>query len=121
MMWKLTLILNALLMGVFGFGSAASQIKLRNMYVMYPSASEGVPLPAISDLALKIQWAFTAIPIAWALLTLILMILNWRKSEPPRDMVQLHTSATVLVGLFMLGFFVMAGIIPFLSSIVKMK
>jgi hypothetical protein len=120
-MWKLTLILNALLMGVFGFGSAVSQIKLRNMYVQYPHAGEGVPLPAISDLALKSQRAFVAIPIAWVIGTLILMILKWKRSEPPRDMVQLHTSATVLVGLFMLGFFVVAGIIPFLSFVVKMS
>ncbi len=121
MMWKLTLVLNALLMGVFAFSSAASQIMLRNNYIRYSDESGSMPLPAISDLALKIQWALLAVPVIWAMLTFVLIILNWRKAESPRDVVQLHTSATVLFGLFMLGFFIIAGILPFLSMTVKLR
>ena len=118
-MWRITLILNALLIGVFSLGSAASQIKLHNQYVQYPNAeSNACHLPAISGLALRLQWLLPTVPIAWALLTLVLLILFWRQSEPPRDVVQMHTSATLLVGLFMLVFFVAAGVMPYVSIMV---
>jgi len=121
-MWRITLILNALLMAVFSLGSAASQIKLRNLYVQYPHVGENMPLlPAISNFALRIQWLFQVVPLVWALLTLAVLILNWKKPESPRDLVQLHTSTTLLVGVFMLGFFVAAGVMPYVSIVVKLK
>ncbi len=119
-MWRLTLILNAALMGIFSLGSAASQTKLWNYYVQYPHVGEGTMLPAGSELALQVQWLYRAVPLIWLLITLALLILNWRKPEPPRDMVQLHTSATLLVGVVMLGFFLIAGIMPFVSIVVKL-
>ena len=121
MMWRITLILNALLMGVLSLGSAASQIKLRNQYVQYPHVGKSLPsLPAISELALQVQWLLRAVPLAWALITLALLVLNWKKQPPPRDLVQLHTSATLLVGVFMLGFFVTAGVMPYINMVVGM-
>ena len=121
-MWRITLVLNALLMGVFSLGSAASQIKLRNQYIQYPHVGEGLPpLPAISDLALRCQWLLKAMPLAWGLLTLTVLVLNWRKTEAPRDVVQLNTSATLLVGVFMLVFFVTAGVMAYVSIVVHMR
>jgi len=62
-MWRITLILNALLMAVFSYGSAASQIKLHNQYVQYPHVGEQMPhLPAISGLALRLQYPNTQAP-----------------------------------------------------------
>jgi hypothetical protein len=121
-MWRVTLVLNALLMGVFSLGSAASQIKLRNQYIQYPHVGEAMPsLPAVSDIALRCQWLVKTMPLVWACLTLAILILNWRKPESPRDVVQLHTSVTLLVGVFMFGFFVTAGVMPFVSIVVRMK
>ena len=121
-MWRVTLILNAVLMAVFSLGSAASQIKLRNQYIQYPHVGESMPrLPAISEIALQIQWLLQVVPLLWALLTLALLVLNWKKPEAPRDLVQLHTSATLLVGVFMLGFFVTAGVMPYISIVVSLK
>lgn len=121
-MWRITLILNALLMAVFGYGSAASQMKLHNQYIQYPHVSrQMVDLPAISDLALRIQWLLQAVPLLWASLTLALLIWKWRQPEPPRDWVQLHTSATLLVGVFMLGFFLIAGVVPYVSMVVRLR
>jgi hypothetical protein len=121
-MWRITLILNALLMAVFSYGSAASQIKLHNQYVQYPHVGGQMPdLPAISSLALRLQWLLKTVPILWALLTLALLIWKWRQPEPPRDWVQLHTSATLLIGVFMLGFFVVAGVMPYISIVVRMR
>jgi len=121
-MWRVTLVLNALLMAVFSLGSAVSQIKLYNEYIQYPNGGESMrPLPAISELALQVRWVLPTVPILWAFLTLALLILNWRKPEPPRDLVQLHTSVTLLVGVFMLVFFVAAGVMPYVSILVGMK
>ena len=121
-MWRVTLILNALLMAVFSFGSSASQIKLHNQYVQYPNAESELPLlPAISELALRIKWLLQVVPIFWVLITLALLILNWKKQEPPTEIVQLHTSATLLVGMVMLIFFVTAGIMPYISIVVGLK
>ena len=121
-MWRITLTLNALLMAVFGYGSAASQIKLHNQYIQYPHVGDQVSaLPPISDLALRLKWLPQAVPLLWALLTVALLIWKWRQPETPRDWVQLHTSATLLVGVFMLGFFVVAGVMPYISIVVRMR
>ena len=45
-MWRLTLILNALIMAAFGFGSALSQMHLYNERVRYGSDN-----PILTDLA----------------------------------------------------------------------
>lgn len=121
-MWRITLIMNALLMAVLSLGSAASQIKLRNQYIQYPRVGERMPpLPAMSDFALRVQWLPQAVPLLWALLTLVVLIWKGRQPESPRDLVQLHTSATLLVGVLMLGFFVVSGVMPYITFVVGMK
>lgn len=121
-MWKVTLILNALLMALFGLSGSVSQIKLTNQFIQYPHAGEAIPpLPPISDIALRSQWLLATMPVLWALLTCLLMALYWKRDEPPRDMVQLHTSATILFGVLLLAFFVTAGILPYVSILVHMK
>ena len=49
-MWKVTLILNALLMALFGFSGSVSQIKLTNQFIQYPHAGEAMP-PLVEALA----------------------------------------------------------------------
>ena len=125
-MWRVALILNALLMAVLGLASAISQIKLRNFFVQYPQAGEellGEPatLPTISNLALRLHWLYTAVPVLWALLVLGLLVLYRKQDDRVRDIVQIHTSATLLVGLFMLTFFVTAGVMPFISIVVGLS
>ena len=121
MMWKITILCNTLLMCVFGLASAASQIKLRNAFVRYPNTTKGWELPCISDLALKLHWTYSAIPWAWVALGVLVIILNWKKTEPPRDVIQLHTSATLLIGFFMVAFFTVAGVMPFIPLVVGMS
>ena len=121
-MKETALILNALLMWLLGLGSVASQIKLRNA-LMYPNAYDGLCqcLPAISGLALHVQWVWWVLPSLWTTLTVMLVLAGQRKREKMTEVVQLHTSATLLVGMFMLGFFVLAGVLPFVGMVVKMK
>jgi len=37
------------------------------------------------------------------------------------DLIQFHTSATLLLGVLMLGFFAVAGIMPFVSIVAGLK
>ena len=121
MKWKVTLIFNTLTMGVFALASEVSQVRLRNVYVQYPESAGGVTLPAISALALKIYWMPAVIALGWALITLVLLLRYWKRPVSPVDTVQLHTSATILLGTFMLMFFIFAGLAPFLSIVLKLS
>lgn len=121
-MKETALVLNALLMWVLGLGSVAAQSKLRNV-LMYPDSYDGLcrGLPAISALAIRVQWAWWVLPLLWSVLTVLLLVTGRRKPEKLPDLLHLHTSATLLVGVFMLGFFVVAGVMPFINMIVKLK
>ena len=122
-MWRITMVLNALLMGVFGLGSAVSQIRLHNLFVRYPQSGEKLfggsdTLPAISLFALHHHWLYQAIPLAWALGVLAILI-GWRKNGEKGNIIAgVHTSATLLVGVIMFLFFVAAGVMPFVPLVV---
>lgn len=125
-MWRISLILNALLMAVFGLGSTVAQIQLRNLFVRYPESGEkflGGPemLPAISLFALHYHWLYQAIPIIWALATVAILIFYRSKGPEGSGMASLHTSATLLVGVTMILFFTAAGVMPFVPLVVGME
>jgi hypothetical protein len=115
-------ILNALLMWVFGFASAACQIKLRNV-LMYPESYGNLCqcLPLVSGLALRVFWLWWAVPLAWSVLTVAVVLAGRRHPERMADLIPFHTSATLLVGVFMLGFFAVAGTMPFVSIVTGLK
>jgi hypothetical protein len=117
-----TAILNALLMWVFGFASAACQIKLRNV-MMYPDSYGNLCrcLPPMSGLAVRIFWLWWAVPLAWGAITIAVVLARRRHPEVMSDLVQFHTSATLLVGVFMFGFFAVAGTMPFVSIVAGLK
>ena len=117
-----TAILNALLMWVFGFASAACQIKLRNV-LMYPDSYGNLCqcLPLVSALAVPVFWLWWAVPLAWCAITVAVVLAGRRRPEGMADLIQFHTSATLLVGVFMLGFFAVAGTMPFVSIVAGWK
>lgn len=117
--WKISLICNTLLMCVFGVASSVAQWRLEN--AMDYDLFEGKPLPGISRLALNIWWLYLAIPVLWIIASFFLASSNWKRSKPPRDMIQLHTSLTLFTGITMLACFALAGILPFIPMIVMMS
>jgi hypothetical protein len=90
-----------------------SQFVLHNRYISYPEASPR-PLPQLSELALQGRWIYVILPVLWAALALLLLI-RLHRTGISQTHQHIHTSGTLLVGLFMLGFFVLAGIMPFIS------
>jgi hypothetical protein len=121
---KITIMLNVGIMAILGFASSASQFKVDNV-LMYPRAYDGLAdhFPAMTALAVRLRWLCWGVPVAWLVLALLLLLLLTRKAEALRAtaMVQLHTSATLLIGIFMLGFFVFAGLMPFVSFVAGLK
>ena len=111
----LTLAVNTLLMGAFGLAAGLSQYKLNNTFA-YPDAYEGMPeLPAASSIALEIQWVYWVMPPAWLLISILAFATFHNDDQRLASAVQLHTSVTLLVGVVMLAFFVLAGVMPFVS------
>lgn len=123
-MWRLTLILNALLMGIFALGSAASQMQSHNYFVECPETGGellgNAQLPSITVWALRTIWLCWLVPLLWGILTVVLIASLSRRDEPNIEIIQLHTSFTLLVGMSMLTFFIVAGIIPFITIYVGM-
>lgn len=113
-MWRFTLILNSLLMGVFSFLSSASLIRLRNSidYNLF----HGRPLPRISAFAISNTWIYSVVPLFWLVL-LIVALKYLGKHSNRAEIVSLHTSATLFVGILMLSLFLLGGILPFIPMV----
>lgn len=117
---RITILSNTAVMGVFGFASRASQIQVDNV-LMYPDAYDGLAetFPLITVMALRVQWLCWGVPLIW-LGSAAILVLLLRKMTLPRanSIVQLHTSITLLVGMILLMFFVVAGVLPFCEFVV---
>lgn len=112
-MWRISLILNTVLMWIFAFTAAASIAKLHNHYVQYPD--EGAkPLPVFSTIALEIPCLLLAIPLIWTI-ALFVLLKRFHHRPPSPEFMNLHLSASLFVGLSMLLFFVLAGVLPFID------
>ena len=116
-MWRLILIVNTLLMGVFSLLSAVSMMPLYNNYVCYQNNK---PLPFISYFALGNLWIYKVIFLLW-LLGLIFLWRRFKGTSMPVEYVQLHTAVTLLVGVLMLALFCLAGILPFIPITVGLS
>ena len=116
-MKSLTLAVNTLLMAVFGLAAGFSQFKLKET-LAYSDSDVSDYLPLASAIALDIQWICWAVPVAWLLVSILTFAVFHRDDQRFANAVQLHTSATLLVGVVMLGFFVMTSIIPLVGLVI---
>ena len=120
---RIAIILNTALMALFGWLSSAAQFKVDNV-LMYPNAYKGLGdnFPAITALSLRLRWLCWVVPLLWVAIAVFLVV-RMRRTDPIKApaTVQLHTSATLVVGVFMLGCFVLAGVLPFVTFVAGMK
>jgi hypothetical protein len=117
-MKQLTLILNVLLMAVFGFASTVVISPLHNRAIEYPSEPFiSQPLPPLSSLLLSHTWIAWAVPLVWAVFSIALIA----SRKVDCDISSLHTSATLLIGVVMFFLFAMAGIFPFVGIVAHLK
>jgi hypothetical protein len=85
-----------------------------NLLVQY--AESGVALPILTDFAFRVQRLSTIIPLLWIVLTFILGCrLRNQTAAKRNDWLSLHSSVSLCIGLLLVLFFSIAGILPFLK------
>lgn len=115
-MGRFAIVSNTWLMVLFSFLSYCSLYRLR-LSVDYVFG--GKPLPLISQFALSNTWICAFVALLW---WGVCLYLHWRFSKRaiPTDLLVAHLSITLVVGIFMLAFFYLAGAIPFISLFGRM-
>ena len=115
-MWRITIIANAVMMGLFWLASLLSVAIVHNRFVQYPPADRSMALPLLTDLALSTQLWAGLLPLVWIILSFII----WEKvknkaPESRSEYLVAFTAITLVTGFTMLIFFILGGILPFLS------
>ncbi len=115
MEWRLTIVINVFI--VFGFwllGFIAIS-PAYNHFVQYAPTGDLLSLPMITSAVFAVRLSSLLIPVFWLLASIIFMMLIRQKSQLERiELLQLHTSMSVLGGLFLFVLFAIAGVSPFL-------
>lgn len=113
-MWRAILLANALLMYIFWLAGLVVVTPAYNHFVRYGQAGDNLPLPTAAAFSFRLM--AVVIPAAWTVLTLfILKLLRNKPAERRVEILLAFTLATLIVGLFVLLFFLLAGILPFLQ------
>ncbi|MGD8771313.1 MAG: hypothetical protein PVJ20_13670 [Desulfobacterales bacterium] len=121
-MWRITIIANALMMGLFWLASLLSVSIAYNRFVQYPASKSPMVLPSPTEFALSIQLWAGILPLAWSVLSYVI----WQKvkdkePEARSECLLAFTSITMIVGFLMFIFFALAGTLPFffIKTLVK--
>jgi len=114
-MWRITIIANAIMMGLFWLASLLSTLMVNNRFVQYFESEVPVVLPLPTELALSAQLWIGILPLAWIVLSYVI----WQKvkdkqPESRSEYLLAFTTITIVTGFSMLTFFTLAGILPFL-------
>lgn len=113
-MWQITLLVNILSLVLLWILSQVAITPAHNLLVQYGEA--GVALPILTDLAIQNRSLSAAVPVIWAIITVIMGRRMQVQIESRRnDWLSLHTSLTLCLGLAVLLFFALAGILPVLK------
>ena len=113
-MWRAILFANALLMYIFWLVGVVVVTPAYNHFVRYGQVGENLPLP--TAIAISFRLMAVVIPVAWTVLAFfILKLLRNKAAERRAELLLTFTLATLIIGLFVLLFFLLAGILPFLQ------
>ena len=111
-----TLIINSLVVFLFWVAGFISISPAYNHFVQYAHVIGKFSLPILTEAIFSVRLLSLIVPFSWLLGTLI--FLPWlMNKEPARrsELVQLHTSLSLLVGLLLLVVLFTAGILPYLK------
>jgi len=113
-MWRVTIIANALMMGLFWLASLLSVSIAYNRFVQYSPTKAPMALPLPTELALSIQFWAGLLPLAWMILSYVI----WKKvkdqePESRSEYLLAFTTITMVAGFSMVIFFALAGMLPF--------
>ena len=114
-MWRITIISNVFLMGLFWLASLVSMSMAHNRLVQYVENGLLTAIPLITDWALSVRLWAGLIPLVWAIFSFVI----WRKvsdkqPESRTEYLLAFTTITLITGCAMLIFFTLGGILPFL-------
>lgn len=113
-MWKMTLINNVMVLTLLWLISQIAITPACNLLVQY--AQSGVTMPPLAELVLRFRIPSVLVPVAWAILTLILGLgLRDREDSRRLEFLSLHASLSAILGLLVLFFFLLGGILPALK------
>lgn len=121
-MWRITIIANAVMMGLFWLASILLVSIAYNRFVQHPESGAPMVLPLPTELALSIQLWIGILPLGWIILSYVV----WQKvkdkqHESRSEYLLAFTTSTMIIGFSMLIFFALAGTLPFLyiGTIIK--
>lgn len=113
-MWRITIIANAFLMGLFWLASLLSVSIAYNRFMQYPPAKAPMALPLPTELALSTQLWAGLFPLAWIILSFVIWKkVKDKKPESRSEYLLAFTSITMVVGFSMFIFFALGGTLPF--------
>jgi hypothetical protein len=121
-MWRITIIANALMMGLFWLASLLSVSVAYNRFVQYPTSKTPVALPLPTELALSIRLWIGILPLGWIILSYVIwQKVKDRQPESRSEYLLAFTTITMITGFSMLIFFALAGTLPFfyIGTIIK--
>lgn len=113
-MWRLSLVCNVVVMVLLWLLSEVAVTPAYNLLVQY--GETGSALPMLTDIAFQVRPYARVLPLLWLVITLLWG--RWIGRQPVERRTQgvvVHTSATLCVGLLLLLFFAIAGMLPALK------
>jgi len=114
-MWRVTILANAILMGLFWLASIISMSMAFNRLVQYVKSEALNAVPLLTDAALSVRLWAGLLPFVWIILSFLAWkIVKNKEPESRSEYLLAFTSITVIAGFSMLIFFALAGILPFL-------
>lgn len=115
-MWRLTIIANMLIMVLCWIISLISLEFAHNRLVQYPSVVENqVSIPLLTEMAFSIRGVSICIPLIWSCIAVfLLMKIGKSEREKRNEIILFYSTITLVIGLAMVAFFSLAGLLSFL-------
>lgn len=113
-MWRATLFANALLMYIFWLSGLIAITPAYHHFARYGQDGGRLPLP--TSMAISVRLIMVVIPMAWTILSyFIFKLVKNKRIEQRVETLLAFTVITLVIGLFILLFFTLSGMLPFLN------
>lgn len=110
----ITLGFNVLILVLFWLLSFVVISPVHNLFFQYAESNQALPI--LTGIAMQVRLLAGIVPLGWAVITIVLWKRLSNRSEARHNSFTIaHTSVTLLLGLALLLFFSIAGILPFLK------
>ena len=113
-MWKAILLGNVLILCLLWLLAMAAITPAHNLLLVF--AEQPLDLPILTDMAFQVRGLSGAIPLGWALLTLVMgRSIGNVDAGKRQEWLLMHTVGSLVLGLLQFFFFGLAGILPVLK------